>query len=241
VIIPHEDLNKLPFQVLENPDDSTHLGERFQISYVPSATVLSELGAQPDFPHGRLLALADPHITSAAAEVTALGTIYPPSRSKIVPGPLARKEDVMNWSPDYNLLHLSVHGHFDSLDPMLSYLELRPSADNGHFTAAEMFGLRLPRNSLVVLSACETGRVEVTHSNEVLGMVRGLLYAGASNVVLSSWSVDAKSTALWMTTFYREAQTKPPSEAAQLALLAVKNDPQYQHPFYWAPFLLTGR
>jgi len=242
VIIPHEDLNKLPFQVLENPDDSTHLGERFQISYAPSATVLSELGAQPDFSHGKLLAAADPHISSAAAEVTALGTIYPPTRSKIVPGPLVRKQDVMNWSPDYNLLHLSVHGHFDSLDPMLSYLELRPTAeDDGHFTAADMFRLRLPKNSMVVLSACETGRVEATHSNEVLGMVRGLLYAGASDVVLSSWSVDAESTSLWMKTFYREAQTKPPSEAAQLALLAVKNEPQYQHPFYWAPFLLTGR
>lgn len=242
VIIPHEELNALPFQVFRNPSDGTYLGERFQISYAPSATVLGALGTPPDFPRGRLLALADPHISSAVAEVTALGALYPPSRSKIVPSPLPRKQDVMDWSPGYNLLHLSVHGHFDSLNPMLSYLELRPTGeDDGHFTAAEMFGLRLPRNSMVVLSACETGRVQVTHSNEVLGMVRGLLYAGASNLVLSSWSVDAEATALWMKTFYREAQTKSPSEAAQLALLAVKVEPKYQHPFYWAPFELTGR
>ena len=156
--------------------------------------------------------------------------------------PLVRKEDVKNWSADYNLLHLSVHGVFDSTDPLLSYLKLRPTAtDDGHFTAAEMFGLRLPKNSMVVLSACETGRVGVTHSNEVLGMVRSLLYVGASNLVLASWQVDANSTALWMETFYREAQGSSPSEAAQLAMLAVKKVPEYKHPFYWAPFLLTGR
>ena len=242
VIIPHEDLNIVPFQVLQNPEDGSYLGERFQISYAPSATVLADLGGRPDFSHGRLLALADPAISNAAREVKALGELYPGDRGKVVTDPLVRKQDVKNWSPDYNLLHLSVHGFFNSTDPLLSYLKLRPtSIDDGHLTAAEMFGLRLPKDSMVVLSACETGRVEVTHSNEVLGMVRSLLYAGASSVVLSSWQVDANSTALWMETFYREAQTRPPSDAAQLALLAVKKVPEYQHPFYWAPFVLTGQ
>ncbi|MBV9405793.1 MAG: CHAT domain-containing protein, partial [Acidobacteriaceae bacterium] len=49
------------------------------------------------------------------------------------------------------------------------------------------------------------------------------------------------STALWMDTFYRQAQTRPPSEAAQLALLAVKKQHEFNHPFYWAPFLMTGQ
>ena len=241
VIIPHEDLNAVPFQVLQNPEDGTYLGDHFQISYAPSATVLADLGMHPDFAQGRLLALADPGITNAVGEVRALGEIYS-GRGKVMADSLVRKQDVENWTGEYNLLHMSVHGVFDSTDPMLSYLKLRSTpADDGHLTAAEMFGLRLPKNSMVVLSACETGRVDVTHSNEVLGMVRGLLYAGASNLVLSSWQVDAKSTALWMETFYREAQTKPPSEAAQLASNAVKKRPEYQHPFYWAPFLLTGR
>jgi CHAT domain-containing protein len=44
-----------------------------------------------------------------------------------------------------------------------------------------------------------------------------------------------------METFYREAQTKLPSEAARLALVAVKGKTGFQHPFYWAPFLLTGQ
>ena len=131
---------------------------------------------------------------------------------------------------------------FNAGDPLLSYLRFKEiPPDNGHLTAAEMFGLPLQKNSLVVLSACETGRVEATHANEVLGMVRSLLYAGAGSLVLSSWEVDASSTKLWMETFYKEGQTNPPAEAARLALVVVKSRPEYSHPYFWAPFSLTGK
>jgi CHAT domain-containing protein len=53
--------------------------------------------------------------------------------------------------------------------------------------------------------------------------------------------VDAKSTELWMTTFYREAQGKPLSEAARAALRAVKQRPEYAHPYHWAAFSMIGR
>jgi CHAT domain-containing protein len=72
-------------------------------------------------------------------------------------------------------------------------------------------------------------------------MQRALLYAGASELVLSSWEVEAKSTALWMETFYREAQRQSPSEAARLALVAVKARPEYGHPYFWGAFLMTGK
>jgi CHAT domain-containing protein len=104
-----------------------------------------------------------------------------------------------------------------------------------------MFGLPLRRNALVVLSACETGRAESTDSNEIVGMVRPLLYAGAGGLVLSDWEVDAASTRVWMETFYRAGQTHPAPEAARAALVAVKSHPEYSHPFFWAPFVMTGK
>lgn len=241
VIVPHEDLNHIPFQALEDPADGTFLGEKFQITYAPSATVLASLQDKPKIAGGRLLALANPDINAATSEVQAIGQLYP-GHSKVVTNVLANKEEMKSWVPNYNLLHFSVHGRFKESDPLLSYLELKPTdQDDGHLTAAEMFGLSLPKNSLVVLSACETGRVTATHSNEILGMTRALLYAGASELVLSSWEVDAASTKLWMETFYREAQTNSASEAARLALLAVKARPEYRHPYYWSPFLVTGK
>jgi len=72
-------------------------------------------------------------------------------------------------------------------------------------------------------------------------MVRSLLYAGAGRLVLSSWEVDAGSTRSWMETFYQQAQNSSPSEAARRALVAVKAHPEYSHPFFWAPFVMTGQ
>jgi CHAT domain-containing protein len=241
IIVPQEELNSIPFQALRNPETSEYLGERFEISYAPSATVLATLEKKSNLKSGRLLAVADPGIHDAREEVEAIGKLYR-GRCKVVDQETAKKEDVKAWVSDYNLVHLSVHGKFNASDPLLSYLEFRATpSDNGHLTAAEMFGWPFEKNSVVVLSACETGRTEATHANEVLGMVRSLLYAGAGNLVLSSWEVSAGSTKVWMETFYREAQTKPPTEAARLALMAVKSRPEYSHPFFWAAFVMTGK
>ena len=79
-----------------------------------------------------------------------------------------------------------------------------------------MFGLSLQKNSLVVLSACETGRVEATHSNEVLGMVRSLLYAGAGRLVRAAWEVNAGSTRRGWRPFIKQGQSSQPAEAARL-------------------------
>lgn len=241
VIVPHEDLHYLPFQALQNPEDGSYLGERLQLSYAPSATVLLASKKVRHIGGATLLAVADPDLPHAVDEVDALGRLYA-GRGKVVTDVLAAETDVRAWAGQHALVHLSVHGVFSPRAPLLSHLKLRRDAQNdGQLTAAEMFGLPLDRVTLIVLSACETGRAEATHANEILGMLRALLYAGANTLVLSSWKVDAKSTELWMTTFYREAQGKPLSEAARVALRTVKQHRDYAHPYHWAAFSMIGR
>lgn len=241
VIVPHEDLHYIPFQALQNPIDKRYLGERFQISYAPSATILAGLHRVSTLDNKSLLAVADPEIEDHTGEARAIAAVYP-GKSKIVTEALAKETDVKEWVSRYNVLHLSVHGQFDQAEPLLSSLRLRRDDQNdGQLTAAEMFGLSLDETQLLVLSACETGQVEATHANEVLGMVRALLYAGAKTLVLSSWKVDSVATARWMEVFYQSLRDVSPPEAARKALLAVRSDPKYQHPYYWSAFLLTGR
>jgi CHAT domain-containing protein len=241
VIVPHEDLNYIPFQALQNPLDKQYLGERFQISYAPSATILAGLSRVSALNNKNLLAVADPGIEDHTGEARAIAAVYP-GTSKIVTEALAKETDVKDWVSHYNVLHLSVHGRFNQAEPLLSSLQLgRDDQNDGQLTGAEMFGLALDETQLVVLSACETGQVEATHANEVLGMVRALLYAGAKTLVLSSWQVDSVATARWMEVFYRSLRDVSPPEAARKALIAVKSDPKYQHPYYWSAFLLTGR
>jgi CHAT domain-containing protein len=227
--------------VFQNPADGQYLGERFQITYVPSASILVSLKPSPGLSGGRLLALADPGITAAPAEIDAIAKLFPGTR-RVVTDVLATKAEVKAWVRDYDVIHFSVHGKFDAGEPLLSYLSFgRGADDDGRLTAAEMFGLPLDKSRLVVLSACETGRAEATHANEILGMVRALIYAGAGTLVLSHWKVDSDATALWMQTFYEAAQSRSLPEAARKALIKVKGVPAYRHPYYWAAFAMVGR
>jgi CHAT domain-containing protein len=241
VIIPHEDLHYVPFQVLLDPANGRYLGEQFQVTYAPSASVLLVLKRSPGLAGGRILAVADPNIKDAQLEVQAIAKLFP-GRSTVVMDDLAREKDVKAWLRDFDVIHLAVHGKFNAAEPMLSHLSLaRGAGDDGQLTAAEMVGFALEKSRLVVLSACETGRAEATHGNEILGMVRALMYAGAGTLVLSSWQVDSEATALWMQTFYEAAFSRPLPEAWRAALVKVKSTSEYSHPYYWAAFTISGR
>ena len=238
VLIPHAEMHYLPFAALIDPAGKA-LGETFALSDAPSAGLLLDLKKGDVLTKARLLAAADPGIEEARGEVEAVAAFYP-GRSKTIVEPLMAESEVKSSASDYDVLHFSVHGKFSPLEPMLSYLQFNKDArDDGRLTAAEMFGLPLGKARLVVLSACETGQAEATPGNEILGIERALLYAGANNLVLSSWPVDSASTALWMKTFHLEAQQKPLAEAARLALVEVKN--KYPEPYHWAAFRLVGK
>ena len=241
VVVPQGDLQSLPFQALRNPADGSFLGEKLQITYAPSATILAQLASHQSLEAGPLLAAADPALNGARQEVGSLARLYP-DRPKVVTGSLIRKVDFERWAGDYSVVHLAVHGRFDGQEPLLSYVKLAPGGgEEGNLSAAEMFGLPLERARLVTLSACETGRVATTRSNDIQGIQQALLFAGAQSLLVSAWEVDSEATSIWMQTFYREAQTKPPAEAARQAIRALRADPKYSRPFFWAPFLLVAR
>ena len=241
VIVPHEDLYSVPFHALLDPKDGRFLGETRPLSYAPSATVLLGLRKTGPIAGGKLLAVADPSLPAAEPEVDAIAKLYPRG-NKVLKQPLARETEIKSLVGDYDVIHLAVHGKFVANEPMLSYLGFSAGGkDDGHLTAAEMFGLPLDKSKLVVLSACETARSEVSVGNEVQGMLRALLYAGANSLIMSYWQVDSDATAQWMTSFYQAAQSRSPAEAAQQAIMAVKSQDGFSHPYYWAAFMTVGR
>lgn len=239
VIVPHEDLNYIPFQALQMERNGRYLGEMFQISYAPSSTVLAGLSVPSPLGQPEVLAVADHSLRYAPEEVRAIGKGF----SRVVLAETLPKEsDVKALIAGKGLVHLAVHGTFVADEPMLSYLSLKEGeGEDGKLTAAEMYGLSLQSAKLVVLSACETGSVRATHANEVLGMVRGLIFAGADALLLSSWKIDDQGTAEWMRSFYAAAGIEPLAAAARTAIRELKAKPAYQHPYYWSPFLLISR
>ena len=110
---------------------------------------------------------------------------------------------------------------------------------DGPITALDLFSVACETN-LVSLSGCQSGVNEVTGGDDLLGFMRGFLYAGARSLLLSLWNVNDESTAALMAHFYQEWQkgaTK--SSALRSAMLSVRDE--HPHPFYWAPFLLVGK
>ena len=102
----------------------------------------------------------------------------------------------------------------------------------------DAYELRL-RCMLVTLSACETGVSALAPGNDLVGLARGFLLAGAPALLVSLWMVDDAATADLMTSFYRALLTgiRPAAalRRAQCELLAT-----HPHPFFWAPFTLIG-
>ncbi|NES25526.1 MAG: CHAT domain-containing protein, partial [Symploca sp. SIO3E6] len=66
--------------------------------------------------------------------------------------------------------------------------------------------------------------------------------SGARSTLATLWSVQDESTARLMVQFYQEFLQGDISKAEALrhAQLALLKQPQYQHPFFWAPFVLVG-
>ncbi len=132
------------------------------------------------------------------------------------------------------LIHLATHATFRPDNPLFSWLRF---ADK-HVTVTDLYDMKLTARPLVVLSACETGQGK-PQGGGVLGMGRGLLAAGASQVVLSRWQLEDVASAELMQHFYSKLdpqQTNVPQalREAQLATFA-----DYPHPFFWASYMYT--
>ena len=92
---------------------------------------------------------------------------------------------------------------------------------------------------LVTLSGCATGMNVVTSGDELLGLIRGLLYAGAHSLLLTLWDVHDQSAADFMASFYRRFQGG--EEGSRSARLHDRIARRYPHPYHWAPFTLIGK
>ncbi|MEK7407515.1 MAG: CHAT domain-containing protein [Acidobacteriota bacterium] len=106
-----------------------------------------------------------------------------------------------------------------------------------------MLGVAELDADLVVLSACQTGLGKLVRGEGMIGLTRAVLYAGSPRVVVSLWEVNDLATAVFMAAFYgamrRGAGPAAALRKAKLSFLR-SDTPAYRHPYFWAPFVLTG-
>ncbi len=147
----------------------------------------------------------------------------------------------------YRILHFATHGFLNPLRPELSGIVLSLVNEGGGYQdgfllTPEIFSLKFP-SELVVLSACQTALGKDIKGEGVVGLTRGLMYAGSKRVVVSLWSVGDRATAELMERFYDQMLRKNlrPAAALRAAQIAMwQQSPQREDPYYWAAFILQG-
>jgi CHAT domain-containing protein/Tfp pilus assembly protein PilF len=250
-LVPHGNLNYLPFALLPSHggEDDHRLVEDFTLAYLPTAAaLLRDRGASANTSSMLALAPAASRLEFAFDEARAVDTLFQPD-SRALLGTFATESSFKQLAPQYRLLHLATHGYFNKLNPMLSGLQLEADAVNdGRLELHEILGLRLDAD-LVTLSACQTGLgsgyfAELPAGDDFVGLTRAFLYAGSTSVLATLWEVDDASTLALMKTFYgglrQAAGAEDMAKALSLAQRALLSSKKYNHPYFWAPFVLVG-
>lgn len=112
--------------------------------------------------------------------------------------------------------------------------------NDGILTAQEISRMDLSNTQLVVLSACETGLGDITHSEGVYGMQRAFRIAGAKKMIVSLWKVPDNATAEMMELFYTALLQKKQSAHQSFRYAQDTMRQKYpDNPVNWAGFVLV--
>lgn len=229
VIVPYGALHYLPFQVLH--DGSSYLIEGREIVILPTASLITR---EPPRQQRRALALAynwDGRLHYTAEEANRVVRRF---------GGQALCEDhaveTVLGTPPGQILHISAHGQYRIDQPDFSYIQL---ADGPLYTD-DLFQHDLPYE-LVTLSACETARSRAAAGDELIGLGRGFLFAGAGALIASLWRVEETLTSQLMEELYQQLDCGA-SKAAALREAQLKLMHAYPglHPAFWGAFELIG-
>ncbi|WP_229415264.1 CHAT domain-containing protein [Moorena bouillonii] len=141
----------------------------------------------------------------------------------------------------FPVVHIASHGEFSSKaektfiltwDSKINVTELKD--------LLQTTDLRQPTPiELLVLSACQTATGD---KRAALGIAGVAIEAGARSTLATIWAVNDEATAVLMNRFYQELTDTSISKAEALnrAQKSILQDPNYEHPYYWAAYIMVG-
>lgn len=178
-------------------------------------------------------------------EVEYIASLIPKERTRLYLGKdsteRAFKQELLN---KFRWIHLATHSLIDERNPGRSAVVLAldsVNSEDGFLRATEIAELDL-NCDLVILSACETGRGQLSSGEGVIGLSRSFFIAGARSVIVSQWAVSDISTAQLMKDFYQQMVdgSAKPAALREAKLRMIHGGSETRHPYYWAPFIIIG-
>jgi CHAT domain-containing protein len=141
----------------------------------------------------------------------------------------------------FSVLHLATHGQFSSKASETFILTWDKPIDVKQLNTL-LTSRDLPNSQpieLLVLSACQTAKGD---KRAALGLAGVAVRSGARSTLATLWTVSDESTAEFMEQFYQELLKSEgtKAEAVRQAQLHLLKQPEFSHPYFWAPFILVG-
>jgi CHAT domain-containing protein len=140
----------------------------------------------------------------------------------------------------FNIVHIASHGQFDSDVAKTFVLTFDGKLTMDHLErAVGQLRFREDALELLTLSACQTAAGD---DRAALGLAGVAIKAGARSALATLWSINDEASAELVTEFYRQFQDPAVSraKALQQAQLKLLSNLRFEHPGYWAPFLLLN-
>ncbi|MHC4991037.1 MAG: CHAT domain-containing protein, partial [Planctomycetota bacterium] len=236
IVIPHGALHGIPFHALHTGDG--YLIDRCELVCSPSASLLVELqhgGHRPVEQSALVVGIPDERAPSIEPEARAVARAL--GDAPLLLGNEVTRERLTEAATNVGVLHVASHALFVAGSPLASGIRL----GDGWLTVCDLAGLRL-RNSLVVLSGCDTGRAAVHEGDELIGLLRGLFAAGARSLIMSLWTLNDSSAQETMEMVYQSWGSNHPGTtlAAALRRAQLRLKRSRPHPAFWAPFTLVA-
>ncbi len=248
VIVPDDDLQRVPFAALWERSTGQYLVQSHRIAIAPSAAVIARRTA-PMRTQRSVLLIGNAagneeeslgYLSSVNDEITSLQRVYHSSQALI--GPEASKARFLTEIASYDVIHFAGHGLSDDESLSASLLLARNGNDSGRLYMSDIARLRLPRAPLVVLAACGTLRGRVGGVEGMPSLARSFLAAGASTVVGTLWDTNDASSVPLVTSFHRSiaAHDSPAAALRNAQLEAIARGGIYAHPRNWAQYVIYG-
>jgi CHAT domain-containing protein/Tfp pilus assembly protein PilF len=184
-----------------------------------------------------------PSLPETAIQLTAMDTLFGGASGQLVMGSDATRDAVLTRNlSGFRFLAFATHGLLATKnatgEPALVMTPV-PGHDDGLLTATDIAKLNLNAD-LVILSACNTAAPRIGYAADGLsGLARAFFQAGARTIVISHWPVDKNATTALMK-ILSSSRGESIALAFNHAARSLRDDQDFSHPAFWAPFSLVG-
>jgi CHAT domain-containing protein len=202
--LPSGWLGVLPLGIAQNPAIKQRLADDYEITIAPSLEALASARRHADNARpATLAAIVNPtgDLPGTEKEGEIVASHFTPDSRLLLLGAQATPDAVLTALKTQTHWHFASHGTFSWADVRQSALIMHGPVRLSVGQLQATTGLGRPR--LVVLSACETGLVDIiSNPDEFIGLPGTFMALGAAGVVGTLWPVNDTATALLMARFY---------------------------------------